>query len=79
MKKGDIIAQVIGLLTMDHGLYLAVVKIVAIPVPANFLILALYAYTLITVAFVVVIVPQVSHFTKSTDLEAVTRSSELKG
>jgi hydrogenase-4 membrane subunit HyfE len=79
MKSGDIITQVIGLLTMDHGLYLAVVKIVAIPVPANFLVLALYAYTLITILILVFIVPQVSHAISSIDLDEIASTSELKG
>ncbi len=79
MRKGDIITQVIGLLTMDHGLYLAVVKIVAIPVPANFLIFALYAYTLITILIVVFIMPRVIHAANSIDLDEIAATSELKG
>lgn len=79
MRKKDIITQVVGLLTMDHGLYLAVVKIVAIPVPANFLVLALLFYTLITVTIVLVIVPQVSHAANGIDLNKITSNSDLKG
>lgn len=77
--KDDIISQVIGLLMMDHGLYLAVVKIVAIPVPATFFVVGLYFYTLITIAILVFIVPQVSHKTAGIDLDEIANSSKLDG
>jgi hydrogenase-4 membrane subunit HyfE len=77
--KEDTISQVIGLLTMDHGLYLAVVKIVAIPVPATFFVFALYFYTFITIAIVAFIVPRVRHESESIDLDEIAESSELEG
>lgn len=78
--KGDIISQVIGLLTMDHGLYLAIVKIVVIPVPATFFIVGIYFYTLITMAIVVLIVPQVRHEMRTIDLDKIARQlSDLEG
>lgn len=77
--RGDIITQVIGLLTMDHGLYLAVVKIVAIPVPATFFILSLYAYTMITIVILIYIVPHLRHATGKIDLDEISEYSELKG
>jgi hypothetical protein len=56
--RRDIISLVVGVLIMDHGLYLAVVKIVAVPVPAFFFALALVAYTIITILILVFMVPQ---------------------
>ena len=77
--KDDIISQAIGVLTMDQGLYLAVVKIVAIPVPATFFVVSLYAYTLITIALLFVIVPKLRHEFGSIDLDAVQEQSGLEG
>jgi hydrogenase-4 membrane subunit HyfE len=76
--KGDIISQVIGLLVMDHGLYLAVVKIVAIPVPAAFFVVSLYFYTLITVFILVFLLPQVRRLV-GIDLDEIAQQSKLEG
>ncbi len=77
--KRDIVSQVVGLLVMDHGLYLAVVKIVAIPVPAAFFVVGLYFYTLITIFILVFLLPQIRHLTGSIDLDTITARSELEG
>ena len=77
--KQDIISQVIGLLMMDHGLYLAVVKIVPVPYPATFFVIALYFYTLITVFILVILLPRVCDAVKSIDLTDVRARSDLKG
>jgi hydrogenase-4 membrane subunit HyfE len=77
--KGDIVSQAIGLLTMDHGLYLAVVKIVTIPVPAVFFVVGLYFYTLITLVILVFLLPQVRSVTESIDLDEITADSKLEG
>jgi len=76
--RGDIISQAIGLLIMDHGLYLAVVKIVAIPVPATFFVTALYFYTFITAIILYLMLPQVHRWTETINLEDIARSSLLK-
>jgi hydrogenase-4 membrane subunit HyfE len=77
--KRDIISQVIGLLMMDHGLYLAMVKIVAIPVPANFFVLSLYFYTLITIFILVFLLPQVRRLTGNINLDKIAEQSRLEG
>jgi len=77
--KADIISQVIGLLTMDHGLYLAVVTIVHIPFPAWLFIIALYFYTAITIAIIVVIIPKVRYETGSIHLDEIASGSDLEG
>lgn len=77
--KQDIISQVIGLLMMDHGLYLAVVKIVPVPYPATFFVIALYFYTLITMFILVILLPRVCDAVKSIDLTDVRARSDLKG
>jgi hydrogenase-4 membrane subunit HyfE len=75
--KRDVFSQVIGLLIMDHGLYLAIVKIVAVPVPANLFVLALYFYTLITAIILVLMLPRVSAATDTIDLDQIAKTSEL--
>jgi len=77
--KRNIISQTIGLLVMDQGLYLAVVKIVAIPVPATFFVVSLYFYTLITLFILIFLLPRVRQFTETIDLEKIAADSELKG
>lgn len=78
-SKSDIISQVVGLLTMDHGLYLAVVTIVDFQHLAGLFILALYFYTFITISIIVLIVPQVRQGANSIDLDAIARGSDLEG
>jgi hydrogenase-4 membrane subunit HyfE len=56
--RRDVLTLIIGLLIMDHGLYLAVVKIVAVPIPATFFVIALLLYTLITVVILTVMIPR---------------------
>jgi hydrogenase-4 membrane subunit HyfE len=82
ISKRDIISQVIGLMVMDHGLYLAVTKIVSVPVPANFFIIALYMYTVITILILVLMIPQVIRKTgegglKTIDLDVIASTSPL--
>lgn len=77
--KRDIITQVVGLLIMDHGLYLAVVKIVAIPVPATFFVFALYLYTLITIVILTFMLPQIRRKTGSINLDTIAAQSTLEG
>lgn len=78
-SKSDIISQVVGLLTMDHGLYLAVVTIVDFQRLAGLFILALYFYTFITISIIVFIVPQVRQGANSIDLDTIAHGSDLEG
>lgn len=78
-SKSDIISQVVGLLTMDHGLYLAVVTIVDFQRLAGLFILALYFYTFITISIIVLIVPQVRQGANSIDLDTIANGSDLEG
>ncbi|MBK8050830.1 MAG: hypothetical protein IPK16_29235 [Anaerolineales bacterium] len=76
--KQDIISQVIGLLIMDQGLYLAVVKIVKIPVPATYFVISLYFYTLITVFILLILLPKLRATAQSIDLTEIAHESDLK-
>lgn len=77
--KKDIISQIIGLLIMDHGLYLAVVKIVAIPLPASYFVIGLVFYTFITIFILIIVLPELRHRTNSINLVEITQTSDLIG
>lgn len=78
ITRQDIISQIVGLLVMDHGIYLAVVKIVDIRI-AGIFVLGLYFYTLITLFILFFLLPTVRQKTASIDLSTITDSSKLKG
>jgi hydrogenase-4 membrane subunit HyfE len=79
LSKRDSISLVIGLLVVDHGLYLAVAKTAAVPVPANFFVIALYFYTLSTITILVFLLPQVRRLTTSISLDDISAQSTLEG
>jgi hydrogenase-4 membrane subunit HyfE len=76
--KRDLISQTVGLLVMDHGLYLTIVKIVAVPVPALSFVIGLWFYTVITFVILVFMVPQIQR-REGIDLATIARESDLKG
>jgi hydrogenase-4 membrane subunit HyfE len=78
LPQRDIISQVVGLLVMDHGLYLAVVKIVEIPVPAAFLVISLYFYTAITMFILIILLPELRRQTGSIERAVIAEKSLLK-
>jgi hydrogenase-4 membrane subunit HyfE len=77
--KQDTISQVVGLLMMDHGLYLAVMKIVPIPFPATFFVIGLYFYTITTMFILVIILPGVRDIAGDIELTKVREQSDLIG
>lgn len=78
LPQRDIISQVVGLLVMDHGLYLAVVKIVTVPRPADFFVISLYFYTAITVFILVFLLPELRRQTGSIERATIAETSPLK-
>jgi len=79
-RKRDLISQTIGLLVMDQGLYLAVLKVVDVPVPALYFVAGLWFYTIITVVILVFLVPQVHRECKGgINLDEIAKQSELRG
>jgi len=79
ISRKDILSQVIGVLTMDQGLYLAIVKIVNIPVPATLFVIALYFYTIITIVILFLVIPQLRHATGTINLDEIVEKSDLRG
>lgn len=78
-SRKEIISQTIGILTMDQGMYLAIVKIVSIPVPAILFVVAVYFYTLITLFLLFLILPSLRRTQESIDLDQIASNSELRG
>jgi len=79
LAKKDMISQVIGLLMMDHGMYLAMVRLAPFPHPGAAFLWALYFYTALTLLLLFFLVPHLGKLTGSADLDLIERSSELKG
>lgn len=78
--KRDLISQTVGLLVMDHGLYLAVVRVVDLPAPGLLFVVGLWFYTGITLFILVELVPQVRlRVSRGIDLDGIASRSELKG
>jgi hydrogenase-4 membrane subunit HyfE len=76
--KRDIISQVIGLLVMDQGLYLAMVDLVDLSI-AGIFVVAFYFYTLITIFVMVLLLPRLRRATRSLELKEISGNSQLEG
>lgn len=74
-NKRDIIAQVIGLLVIEHGLFLVAVR-VAPPGLAVLFIWSLYFYVLVTLTILLWILPELHSAARSIE---VSDNSRLKG
>lgn len=77
--RRDILSQVIGILTMDQGMYLAILKVVNIPAPAVLFVIALYFYTVITLLILFLILPQLRHEVGTLSLDDIAEQSKLEG
>jgi hydrogenase-4 membrane subunit HyfE len=71
-NKRDIIAQVIGLLVMEHGLFLAAVRIAPAELALLF-VMSLYFYILITLTILVWILPALHRASASIEVADNTR------
>ncbi len=78
-ERKDVISQMIGILTMDQGMLLAIVKIVSFPFPADLFVFAVYSYTVITLLLLFFIVPSLRRLHKTIDLDKIAVESELRG
>lgn len=77
--RRDILSQVIGILTMDQGMYLAILKVVNIPAPAVLFVVALYFYTIITLIILFLILPRLRHEVDTLSLDKIAKDSKLEG
>ena len=75
-NRRDLISQVIGLLVMDHGLFVAVVRGVFNVALIPFFIVSLFFYILITLVILVILLPALHR--KSESIE-VKQQNKLEG
>jgi len=77
--RRDILSQVLGILTMDQGMYLAILKVVNIPAPAILFVVALYFYTIITLIILFLILPRLRQEVDTLSLDKIAEDSRLEG
>jgi hydrogenase-4 membrane subunit HyfE len=76
INRQDLISQIMGLLVMDHGLFLAAVRVVTRPSLIPILVISLFLYILITLVILVILLPELH--AESASIE-VGRQTELRG
>jgi len=76
INKQDIIAQIIGLLVMDQGLYLAAIKIITIQSLSISVAFSLYIYILFTMFILAWLLPTLHSTSETIELDG---QKELKG
>jgi hydrogenase-4 membrane subunit HyfE len=77
INRQDLISQVIGLLVMDHGLFLAVVGVINhLPSLIPAFVISLFLYILITLLILVILLPELHARSKTIE---VAGQNELKG
>lgn len=65
INRQDLISQVMGLLVMDHGMFLATVRVIALPSLISTFVISLFLYILITLVILVILLPEL-HATSAT-------------
>lgn len=58
VNRQDLISQIVGLLVMDHGLFLAVVRFITLPALIPTFVVSLFLYILITLLILVILLPE---------------------
>lgn len=65
INRQDLISQIMGLLVMDHGLFLATVRVIAHTSLIYIFVISLFLYILITLVILVILLPEL-HATSAT-------------
>lgn len=76
INREDLISQIMGLLVMDHGLFLAAVRVIARPALISWFVVSLFLYILITLVILVVLLPELHDLAASIE---VADQKELRG
>jgi hydrogenase-4 membrane subunit HyfE len=76
INREDLISQIMGLLVMDHGLFLAAVLVMPWPSLLPYFVISLFLYILITLVILVILLPELHQ--ESATIE-VTDQRELRG
>jgi hydrogenase-4 membrane subunit HyfE len=75
-NKQDIISQVMGLLVMEHGMFLAGINVIAIPPVTAIIVFGLMVYIIVTLIILVVLLPELHRLSDSIEIED---QEQLKG
>lgn len=75
-RKEDIISQVMGLLVMEHGMFLAGIKVIIVPSLALIFVLSLFVYIIITLTILVYLLPELHRASGTIE---VSEQRQLKG
>jgi hydrogenase-4 membrane subunit HyfE len=75
-NKRDLISQVMGLLVMDHGLFLAAIQVIALLSVTFLFVISLFFYIIITLTILVLLLPELHRISGSIDLDD---QKQLKG
>ncbi len=76
INQRDLISQILGLLVMDHGLFLATVWVTSLPSLIATFILSLFLYILITLVILMILLPELHAQSKTIN---VAEQNELQG
>jgi hydrogenase-4 membrane subunit HyfE len=76
VNKPDIIAQIIGLLIMEHGMFLAVVQVIETSNTTVAFAFGLLMYVMVTLTILLMLLPELHQFSRSV---LVQDQKELKG
>jgi hydrogenase-4 membrane subunit HyfE len=76
INRQDLISQILGLLVVDHGLFLAAVRVIAIPTLISIFVLSLFPYILITLVILVILLPELHAASETIE---VADQKELRG
>jgi hydrogenase-4 membrane subunit HyfE len=76
ISRQDLISQIIGLLVMDHGLFLAVIRVIGRSDLVQLFVICLFLYILITLVILVILLPELHHSSQTIEVKGQTK---LKG
>jgi hydrogenase-4 membrane subunit HyfE len=76
INQRDLISQILGLLVMDHGLFLATVWVTTLPSLIATFVLSLFFYILITLVILVILLPELHAQSQTIN---VADQNELQG
>jgi hydrogenase-4 membrane subunit HyfE len=76
INQRDLISQILGLLVMDHGLFLATVWVTSLPSLIATFVISLFLYILITLVILMILLPELHAQSKTIN---VAEQNELQG
>ncbi|MEI6043437.1 MAG: hypothetical protein WCS37_03490 [Chloroflexota bacterium] len=69
LRKKDIISQIVGLLVMEHGMFLAAIRVLRIPSLSLLFVISLFLYLGITIVMLVYLLPELDRTSGSLMIE----------